>query len=388
MKFTLLAVVCLMAIAIKGFPTEKKYIDGQYLVRIDESMFQTKAQVLDFSEMLEKNFGVYFVKYHDLKTVKLLLFKGDHEKMMEVKNVSGIKYIQRNLIHSVAQTCQDTAAPQVWGLDRIGQRDALPYTDPRSTDAVYEWGEDTGAGVVAYVADTGIDVTHSDFGGRATHGYTAGSIPNDEDNNGHGTHCAGTIGSNSYGVAKEVSLVAVKVLRDSGFGSSGGIVDGLEWILNDHILRTGDGATAKSVINISLGGGADDAMDDAVQAAIDGGVLAVVAAGNADSDACNTSPARLPEAITVGATSVDDTTWWATNWGPCVDIYGPGDVILSTTPGQSTDFFSGTSMATPHVVGVVARYQSSLAAAPSQAQVRIILLTINSNNLISELVEQ
>ena len=369
MKIALLFAFVAVAAAMDGFSSNQKFIDGQYLISIDETM--TKVQVSQFSEMIEKRFKIYVVKSYDFKTAKFLYVKGEHANVMKANALSSVKYVQRNQIHHIAQ-CASGSAAGCWGLDRTDQTEALPYTDPLSDSATYVWGVNEGGSTVAYVADTGIDVAHSDFGGRAVHGYTAGEIPTDGDGNGHGTHCAGTIGSNSYGLAKSVPLVAVKVLRDSGFGSTTGIIDGLNWIIADHEARSA-GGMAKSVINMSLGGGADDAFDEAIRNCVNAGIVVVVAAGNSDADACSASPAREPLAVTVGATDVTDTSAWFTNYGTCVDLFAPGVDVLSTTPDQTTSVYSGTSMACPHVVGVVARYQDSQGAAPTPADVSTLI---------------
>ena len=368
MKIALLLALVAVSTAMEGFSSKQKYIEGEYIIRLNDNTFQAEYQLLKFADALERAYNIEFVKYYDFGRVKMMFVKGDYQNVMQAASLSEVKYIQRNQVHHIQQECVEGSAAGCWGLDRTDQREALTYTNPQNPDAVYVWGPNNGASTVAYVADTGIDIDHDDFGGRAVWGYTAGEIPTDGDGNGHGTHCAGTIGSNSYGLAKGVELVAVKVLRDSGFGSTNGIIDGLNWILADHVTRSGSGM-AKSVINMSLGGGADNALDEAVEACIDGGIPTVVAAGNSNANACNSSPSRVPDAVTVGATNVEDGTPRFTNWGECIDIFAPGVDVLSTTPDQDTSVFSGTSMAAPHVVGVVARYQDSLAAAPSPADV-------------------
>lgn len=346
----------------------EEQIKNQYIIRVDEQVLTAQSDLDVFANMLKTSYNIDTIKNFDFGSVKLMHIAGDYNNVMKINALSVVKYVEKNQI--VQASCETQSAAGCWGLDRTDQREKLPYTDPINPDATYVWGENIGTDVVAYVADTGIDYTDPEFEGRASHGYTAGDIPNPEDVNGHGTHCAGTIGSASYGIAKGVTLVAVKVLRDSGFGSTNGIVDGLNWILSDHQSR---GENAKSVVNLSLGGSASQAIDDATQGLIDGGVIVVVAAGNFNNDACNYSPARLPDAITVGATAVNDETWESTNYGTCVDIFGPGSDILSTTPGHTTAVYSGTSMATPHVVGVAARYLERNTAV-NQAQVCIFKL--------------
>jgi subtilisin family serine protease len=246
-----------------------------------------------------------------------------------------------------------------WGLDRIDQRD-LPLNNTYVYNA-------TGSGVMAYIIDTGIRVTHAQFGGRASHGRDTVSSDNDaSDCNGHGTHVAGTVGGSTYGVAKSVSLVAVRVLDCGGSGSTSGVIAGVDWVTGNH--QAGQGASA----NMSLGGGASSSLDTAVRNSIADGISYAVAAGNGDifgnpQNACSGSPARVAEAITVSATnSSDQKASWA-NYGTCVDIFAPGVSVVSAwyTSDTATNTISGTSMATPHVAGAAALYlQGNPGASP------------------------
>jgi subtilisin family serine protease len=249
-----------------------------------------------------------------------------------------------------ANTTQSNAT---WGLDRIDQRD-------RPTDGNYNYTP-TGSGVNAYIIDTGIRRTHADFGGRAFVGYDAiGDGQNTNDCNGHGTHVAGTVGGSTYGVAKSVRLYAVRVLNCSGSGSNSGVIAGVDWVKNNHVKP--------AVANMSLGGGASSALDTAVNNAIAAGVSFAVAAGNDNVDACNSSPARVANAITVGSTTSSDARSSFSNFGTCLDIFAPGSSITSAwyTSDTATNTISGTSMASPHVAGVAALYlQGNTTASPS-----------------------
>lgn len=258
-----------------------------------------------------------------------------------------VRLVERDGAVHVATT-QDVPT---WGLDRIDQR-ALPL----STDYKYT---NTGANVTAYVIDTGIHVTHRDFGGRAVWGddFIDGSK---QDCNGHGTHVAGTIGGTTYGVAKAVTLVAVRVLGCDGSGSWAGVIAGIDWVTGNH-----DGGEP-AVANMSLGGGASRSVDTALRRSIADGVSYAVAAGNGNiagkaQDACKSSPARVREAMTIGATDVTDKKASWSNYGNCVDWFAPGVGITSAWFDSltSTKMISGTSMATPHTAGVAALYLQS-----------------------------
>ena len=236
-----------------------------------------------------------------------------------------------------------TEQPAPWGLDRADQR-ALPLSGS------YSWTS-AGAGVTAYVVDTGILASHTDFGGRVAAGWTAVADGNGStDCNGHGTHVAGTVAGSTYGVAKSATLVPVRVLDCSGSGYNSDVVAGLDWIAANHAAGT------PAVANLSLGGAASSTVDNAIQAVIDDGVTTVVAAGNSSVDACTTSPARVPAAVTVAASDSADKQASFSNFGSCVDLYAPGVGITSDyyTSTTATASMSGTSMAAPHTAGAAA----------------------------------
>lgn len=276
-----------------------------------------------------------------------------------------VAYVQRNGVYHASAT----QSPATWGIDRIDQR-SLPLSNS------YTYAT-TASNVTAYIIDTGIRITHGEFGGRASSGYTAVNDGNGtNDCNGHGTHVAGTVGGATYGVAKGVQLKAVRVLDCSGSGTTAGVAAGIDWV-------TGN-AVKPAVANMSLGGGADATLDAAVNRSISAGITYAVAAGNESTNACNSSPARVPAAITVGATTSTDARASYSNYGTCLDIFAPGSNITSSwnTSDTATNTISGTSMATPHVVGAAALV---LAANPgySPQQVRDTLVANATSGVVT-----
>ena len=258
-----------------------------------------------------------------------------------------------------------------WGLDRIDQRD-LPLNGTYSYTTL-------AAGVHVYVIDTGIRSTHAEFGGRVSStGYTAISDGNGtNDCNGHGTHVAGTIGGATYGVAKGVTLHAVRVLNCSGSGSTSGVIAGVNWVTANH--------TAPAVANMSLGGGASTALDDAVRNSVASGVTYAVAAGNSNANACNSSPSRVSQALTVGSSTNTDARSSFSNFGTCVDVFAPGSNITSAwyTSNTATNTISGTSMASPHVAGAAALYLATDPSAPPSTVHAAVVDNASVNKLSS-----
>lgn len=264
------------------------------------------------------------------------------EQVCAYQKRPNIEFIELDALVSI----DATQAGATWGLDRIDSK--APST---LKDSNYNYST-TGSGVTAYVIDTGIQSSHSDLTGAVTSGYSAiADGRGTEDCNGHGTHVAGTIGGTSYGVAKDVNLVAVRVLDCSGSGSNSGVIAGV-----DYVRTAAAGNPTKAVANMSLGGGASTALDTAVNNLIKSGVTVVVAAGNSRADACKSSPARVPAAITVAASDATDTFASFSNFGKCVDLIAPGVAITSAWINGATNTISGTSMASPHVAGAIARY--------------------------------
>jgi len=256
-------------------------------------------------------------------------------------------------------TANVTQSPATWGLDRIDQRNL-----PLNNSYTYNF---TGAGVHAYIIDTGIRVSHQQFAGRTGNGFTSiNDGQGTNDCNGHGTHVSGTVGGTTYGVAKGVTLHPVRVLSCSGSGSNSGVIAGVDWVTNNH--------ASPAVANMSLGGGISSALDTAVNNSINSGVTYAIAAGNSNANACNFSPARVANALTVGSTTNTDARSSFSNFGTCVDIFAPGSSITSSwnTSDTATNTISGTSMATPHVAGVAALYLQQFGGSPAAVAAGLI----------------
>ncbi|MYZ36398.1 MULTISPECIES: S8 family peptidase [unclassified Streptomyces] len=275
------------------------------------------------------------------------------------------KVFQDSEVHALATQTN----PPSWGLDRIDQA-ALPLNQQ------YTYPDTAGQGTTVYVIDTGVRITHQDFGGRASYGYDAVDGDNTaQDGNGHGTHVAANVAGNVYGVAKKARIVGVRVLNNAGSGTTAGVIAGIDWVTQNH--------SGPSVANMSLGGGANAALDTAVQNSINSGVTYAVAAGNNGLNAQNYSPARVADAITVGATTSTDARASYSNYGTRVDLFAPGSAITSAwnTSDTASSSISGTSMATPHVAGAAAVYLAGHTTA-TPAQVATALVNGATSNVV------
>jgi cerevisin len=279
----------------------------------------------------------------------------------QIRRMPEVDFVERDQVVHTMDMEVDTQKGAPWGLARISHRNKLTF----GTFASYVYDSHGGEGVDVYIIDTGINLDHEEFEGRASWGKT---IPDDEDEdgNGHGSHCAGTIGSRKYGVAKKANLIAVKVLGSNGSGSMSDVIAGVAWASQQTELRaaaaraevaaTGKTVHKGSVANMSLGGSKSPSLDIVVDRSVDAGLHFAVAAGNDNRDACEYSPAAAKNAITVAASTLGDERAYFSNYGKCVDVFAPGLNIVSTYKGSSRAIatLSGTSMASPHVAGLIA----------------------------------
>lgn len=295
------------------------------------------------------------------------LVNGPLAKMQALANNPNILVVEDDL--EVTASAIQTSAR--WGLDRIDQQ-------PLPLSSTFDDGELQGVNTYSFVVDTGVDATNVDFEGRVAPGYTAvADGRGSADCNGHGTHVAGIIGGSKYGVAKKTNLIPVRVLDCAGSGSYSSVISGLDWIAANY--RTEDAA----VVNMSLGGPASSTLDGAVRNLISKGINVVVTAGNSSADACKYSPARVLDAITVGATAITDARASYSNYGTCLDVFAPGSSITSTWLGATgTNTISGTSMASPNVAGVVARFIGQYSGL-TPAQVSNSIKTSSTKNLVT-----
>jgi subtilisin family serine protease len=291
--------------------------------------------------------------------------KLDAAQLRALRSSARVAYVEPDRVVTVAATQTMDAAGEPWGLDRIDQRN-------RPGSRTYTYNA-TGAGVTAYVVDTGISTSHVQFGGRAANVYDAFG-GNGQDCHGHGTHVAGTIGAATWGVAKGVQLRGVRVLNCSGSGSTSGIVAALNWV------RTN--AVRPAVANMSLGGGFSSTLNTATTNLSNSGVFVAVAAGNESQNACNVSPASAAGAFTTAASDRNDRRAWFSNYGSCVEAYAPGVAIRSTWLSGGTNTISGTSMASPHVAGVGALYKQTSPSA-SSATISNWIISNSTTNVIT-----
>ncbi|KAF9974480.1 hypothetical protein BGZ73_002104 [Actinomortierella ambigua] len=372
MKFTavLFAVCAAVASAAPLISTAGTPVPDSYIVVLKggntAESFQSK-----FNEIARRQNGrgktpSISRKYKAIPGFAAELNKGALDELLASPEVD---YVEQDQIFTISAS---QTAPPSWGLPRISQRD-------RNLSAPYYYQDAAGEGVTAYIIDTGVYVEHTDFGGRASFGYNAVSGSANTDENGHGTHVAGTVGGTKYGVAKNVKIVGVKVLDAQGSGTTAGVVAGMDWVISKA-------RGTKAVANMSLGGGKSTTLDNAANRFYSANIPLFVAAGNsAYTSACNQSPAGASQAFTVAASDSSDRFASFSSYGTCVEIIAPGVGITSAwiNGPSSTNTISGTSMATPHVTGAAALLISAEAGLTTSQAVFNRLIALSTPNKIT-----
>ncbi|KAI8974446.1 peptidase S8/S53 domain-containing protein [Pilobolus umbonatus] len=385
MKLSLIASALLVASAVHAKPLNNKQeiaplyvspegetINDSYIVILKNNLHSRDIQehAAWINTLAKTENDDYFMNYldphvtqagvhhvYDTPQVKGYAGKFDNNILEAIRQSEDVEFVERDSM-VYANELQRNAP---WGLSRVSHVDPLTFKNYQK----YEHDPQGGEGVKVYVIDTGVNVDHIDFEGRAEWGHTVPRGDEDEDGNGHGSHCAGTIAGKRYGVAKKATPVAVKVLRSNGSGTMSDVIKGVDWATAEHIKEAEVAKKDKkkykgAVANMSLGGGKSPSLDRFVNSAVEAGIVFAVAAGNDNRDACDYSPAAAELAITVGASTISDERAYFSNYGKCVDVFAPGLNILSTWRGSryATNTISGTSMASPHVAGLAAYFLS------------------------------
>jgi serine protease len=348
--------------AAQDVQTPENAIPGQYIVVLDDARV-TGPEVAQLAQALARQHGGRLLHLYE-QALRGFAVALPATAAAAIARNPRVRYVEQDSIMSIVAT-QPNAT---WGLDRIDQRD-------RPLDGSYTYNTNA-VNVDVYVIDTGIRSTHVEFGNRVTNGfYSINDGRGTADCHGHGTHVSATIGGAIYGVAKSVELHPVRVLDCNGSGTTSGVIAGVNWVTANH--------TSPAVANMSLGGGASTALDDAVRNSIASGVTYAIAAGNSNANACNSSPARVAQALTVGSTTSTDARSSFSNFGTCVDIFAPGSSITSawSTSDTATNTISGTSMASPHVAGVAALYLANNSSALPSAVHSAIVNNASLNKL-------
>lgn len=335
-------------------PAHVDTVPDSHIVLLKPTANAAQLQSWVAGKIAGNNKRVVFDKWDTTPSFRGFSGQFDAELVNEMKTRPEVAGVYPNMIHNIVAT--QTNAPS-WGLPRI--------SSPTPGTKDYSYPDGAGAGVTAYIIDTGIRTTHKEFEGRARWLWSADG--KNQDDHGHGSHVAGTVGGTTYGVAKKVDLVAIKVCNSQGQCTSADIIKGVNQAIADAKGK-------KAVANMSLGGGVDPTIDAAVKAGIDSGIAFALAAGNSKQDACTSSPARVPEAVTVAALEKTDNQASYSNWGKCVDLYAPGSAILSAwfTDDNASNTISGTSMASPHAAGVLALLSSAGKFSPAELSAKIV----------------
>lgn len=370
------ALLCVLSLPIAPLyrGEEGRVIDGQFIVVFHSNI--TQVQKTAHVEQIRSFSDSSLLAAYDIGSFQGLSAKLSESALAKLRSSPLVAFVEQDQTVQLSETCL-TQSNAIWNLDRLSVSQPV-------LDGNYYYLDTAGAGVTAYIIDTGVLTTHTEFEGRATFGANfAGGA--DIDCNGHGTHVAGTVAGKTYGVAKKTTIVGVKVLGCTGSGSYTGVISGIDFATNEHNKKK-----TASVANMSLGGGYSLALNNAVKASVAAGITYAVAAGNNNGDACQISPASTAEAVCVGATTLEgeqnkqvDARSSFSNWGSCVTLFAPGELVDSAWIGSNTDhrIISGTSMASPHVAGVSALF---LAKNPSAtpADVKAYLTSTAEQNLI------
>jgi hypothetical protein len=350
-------------------------VPGEYIV-----VYKDEVSASAFQDDLLQARQNYVLQYEYRNVFQGFAAALSDEQVEEVRGNPLIKYVEVSQVFRALeeqQACTPAIACFSWGLTRVCQR------QHNVVDMKYTGPVDLGKGSIIYVVDTGILTTHQDFGGRSSWGFKADPTWSSTDVNGHGTHCASTAMGSVYGVARSATSVAVKVLSDRGSGTTQQVISGLEYVIAQH----NGGTNKKSVINMSLGGGQSTAMNDAANACVNAGIATAVAAGNSNTNACTASPAAASEVVAVGATDKGvgntDIRSYFSNYGNCVKIWAPGSDITAAYATSNTAYasLSGTSMASPHVAGILALWRADNPAA-SAKEIQSMVVSSGTNGLL------
>ncbi|KAG0168611.1 serine protease [Apophysomyces sp. BC1034] len=348
------------------------------------SLIQSQSTNYPLDELLDPDVASGITHTYDMENWRGYAGRFNEDTMNRIRRSPDVAYVERDTIVYV----MDIQRNAPWGLARISHREQLNL----DTFHKYPHENSGGKGVKVFIIDTGINIKHNDFQGRASWGVTVTEGDTDEDNNGHGSHCAGTVAGKRYGVAKKAEPVAVKVLNSNGSGSMSGVIAGVNWVVEQHKM---DAAKARksgkkykgAVANMSLGGTKSRSLDESVNRAVENGILFAVAAGNDNADACSFSPGAADNALTVGASNVRDERSYFSNHGSCVDVFAPGENIVSVwnSGPDSTNTISGTSMASPHVAGLAAYFLSLADGEMTPGKLKQMIIEQSTRGLLTNM---